>query len=76
MPQFYLKKNYPLILQKKYISYTHMTNSIYKNEVDAIFSEALIMWNELIKSTEFSNVIKLKNFNYKSNIYAGVQKKQ
>ena len=70
----YLKNNYPKLKLKEYISYIKMINSIYKNETDAIFSESLSIWHELIKSSKFSDVIKLSNFEYKTKIYAGLKK--
>jgi len=71
----YLKKHHPLIKLKVYLSYVKMANSIYTNEIDAVFSESLTMWHELIKSSKFSEILRLTNFNAKAMVYTGLSKK-
>ncbi|NQY22282.1 MAG: transporter substrate-binding domain-containing protein [Campylobacteraceae bacterium] len=70
----YLKTNYPKIKLKEYNSYLTLTNSLYDDNVDAIFSESLTLWHKIIKSSDFTSIIKLESFSHRTKIYAGLKK--
>ena len=73
-PLAYLKTNYPKIKLKEYNSLLSLYSAINDNNVDAIFSESLTFWHELIKSSDFTSIIKLESFSHRTKIYAGLKK--
>ena len=70
----YLKTYYPKIKLKEYSSYSQMISSIYKNLVDGVISKSLTIGHSLIKSSKFTEIIRLKDFKVKSMLYAAIPK--
>ena len=69
----YIKKNFPKIKIKTFISNDTLIDSFFKEEVDAIIDDSLIIWSHMVKRYKHNEVISLEDFAVNKWFYAAIK---
>ncbi len=70
----YIKKNFPKINIKAFESNKTLIDSFFKEEVEAIIDDSLIIWSHMVKRYKHNEVASLGDFSVNKWFYSAIQK--